>query len=166
MNVWAGIIGDKIIGPFFFEDNLNGDLYLNFLQTFLIPELQRIFPDDDGNLDQRVFFQQDGAPPHFARNVREFLNVTFPNRWIGRRGFIEWPPRSPDITPLDFYLWGDLKRRVYVTRPRNLEELKARIRAEIRLITPEVLNRVKEEFYHRLGLCQQVHGEHFQQLLH
>jgi hypothetical protein len=32
------------------------------------------------------WFQQDGAPPHFAANVRDFLNQEYPNRWIGRGG--------------------------------------------------------------------------------
>ncbi|GBL92675.1 hypothetical protein AVEN_119075-1 [Araneus ventricosus] len=52
-----------------------------------------------------VIFQQDGAPPHYGNIVREFLDTTFPQRWIGRGAVMAWPPRSPDITPLDFYLW-------------------------------------------------------------
>uniref|UniRef100_A0AAX7UMF9 Uncharacterized protein n=1 Tax=Astatotilapia calliptera TaxID=8154 RepID=A0AAX7UMF9_ASTCA len=50
------------------------------------------------------FFQQDGAPPHYGCQVRAFLDEQFPGKWIGRRGPVEWPPRSPDLTPLDFYL--------------------------------------------------------------
>ncbi|EFN82476.1 hypothetical protein EAI_06335, partial [Harpegnathos saltator] len=69
-----------------------------------------------------VWFQQDGASPHYGRIVRNYLNDTFPNRWIGRRGTIEWPPRSPDIAPLDFFLWGYIKNKVYFTKPRNLDE--------------------------------------------
>ncbi|KAJ8912413.1 hypothetical protein NQ315_013480, partial [Exocentrus adspersus] len=45
INVWAGIIGDKIIGPFFIEGNLNGPAYLNLLQNSIIPELARLFPN-------------------------------------------------------------------------------------------------------------------------
>jgi hypothetical protein len=36
--------------------------------------------------------------------VRQFLDATFPKRWIGRDGPTPWPPRSPDITPLDFLM--------------------------------------------------------------
>ena len=54
----------------------------------------------------QVIFQQDGAPPHWGLEVRQFLNETFSDRWIGRDGPILWPPRSTDITPLDFFLWG------------------------------------------------------------
>lgn len=66
-----------------------------------------------------------GAPPHYGRIVRNYLNDTFPNRWIGRRGTIEWGglSRSPDIASLDFFLWGYIKDKVYFTKPRNLDEL-------------------------------------------
>ena len=56
-----------------------------------------------------LLFQQDGAPPHWALHVRDWLNNNLADRWIGRGGpndrNITWPPRSPDLTPLDFYLW-------------------------------------------------------------
>ena len=46
------------------------------------------------------------CPFHWALTVRESLNNSFPQRWIGRDGPIAWPPRSPDLTPLDFFFWG------------------------------------------------------------
>ncbi|EFN89314.1 hypothetical protein EAI_05291, partial [Harpegnathos saltator] len=64
-----------------------------------------------------VWFQQNGVPPHYAIRSREFLNRSFPSRWIGRRGAIEWSARSPDLSPLDFFLWGYLKNKVYATKP-------------------------------------------------
>jgi len=51
----------------------------------------------------------------------------FGNRVISRFGDILWPPRSPDLSVCDFFLWGYLKNRVYTTRPRTLDELKQRI---------------------------------------
>lgn len=105
-NVWAGIIGNRIVGPFFFDENVTGETYLTMLQNELVPTLRILFPDNlDPNLfDQQMWFQHDGAPPHFAQIVRTYLNEVFPNRWIGRRGPIEWPARSPDLTPLDFFM--------------------------------------------------------------
>jgi len=52
--------------------------------------------------------QQNGAFPHYARNVQT-LNQMFSNRWIGKGGPISWPPKSPDLTSLDFFL-GLLKK--------------------------------------------------------
>jgi hypothetical protein len=48
----------------------------------------------------------------------------FGNRVISRFGDIPWPPKSPDLSVCDFFLWGYLKNRVYTTRPRTLDELK------------------------------------------
>ncbi|KAJ4432435.1 hypothetical protein ANN_21054 [Periplaneta americana] len=50
------------------------------------------------------WFQQNGATPHYGRRVMDFLNQMFPGRWIRRKGNIEWPARSPDLNPLDFFL--------------------------------------------------------------
>ena len=46
----------------------------------------------------------DGAPPHFNRVARQFLNQHFANKWIDRGDSIAWPARSPDLNPLDFHL--------------------------------------------------------------
>ncbi|GFX38244.1 uncharacterized protein TNCV_3838401 [Trichonephila clavipes] len=62
---------------------------------------------------QRLWFQHEGAPAHFCGPVRDWLDIAFPGRWIGRQGPVLWPPRSPDLTPLDFFLWGHLEELVY-----------------------------------------------------
>jgi hypothetical protein len=91
----------------------------------------------------------------------QYLNQVFPNRWIERRGLIEWPARSPDLISLDFFLEVTcLKSKVFKTKHNNLDDLKESIRTEIRNITPETLNNVKEEFYFRSGVCQQLNREH------
>ena len=98
--VWAGIWGDKIIGPFFIDGNLNANEYLIMLQEEILPSLLY----EDGNFP--VYFQQDGASSHFSIHIRQWLGQLFPGAWIGQRGPIEWFPRSPDLNLLDFYLWG------------------------------------------------------------
>lgn len=157
LNVWAGILGNSVVGPFIFNGNLNGPQYLEMLQHNIVPAIHTIRGD--------CFFQQDGAPPHYDINVRAFLNQTFPERWIGRRGAVEWPARSPDLTPLDFFFWGFLKTKVYETRPQNLDELRMRIENACRLVTPEMLENVRHAFESRLYFCQEVNGGHFEHLL-
>ena len=66
-----------------------------------------------------MLIQQDDAPPHYGREVKDFLNRNYPNR----QGPIAWPPRSPDLTPLDFYLWGHMKSLVYTVNHINEEDL-------------------------------------------
>jgi hypothetical protein len=59
--------------------------------------------------------------------VTQYLNQTFPERWIGRGGPVHWPPRSPDLTPLDFGLWGWMNSEVYKEKVNKRDELLARI---------------------------------------
>ncbi len=61
----------------------------------------------------------------------DYLNQVFPDRWIGRRGPLEWAARSPDLTPCDFFHWGFLKSKVYSTRPQNLEELEQKLEQRV-----------------------------------
>lgn len=115
VNVWCAIWDNKIIGPFFFLTNVNGQNYLEMLQQRLVPTLNVLgYPH---------YFQQDGAPCHFAIVVRSYLDDLFPRRWIGRGGSINWAARSPDLTPLDFFLWGHLKHKVYQTPITDLNHL-------------------------------------------
>jgi hypothetical protein len=104
------------------------------LQVFLIPQL------DENDQEGRIHFQQHGAHPHYLEEVREYLNTRFPSRWIGRAAPIAWPPRSPDLTPLDFFLWGFIKDREFVPNlPANVAELRTRITAAVAKMTPEML---------------------------
>jgi hypothetical protein len=75
--------------------------YLDMLQQFLIPQL------DEDDQEGRIHFQEDGAHPHYLGEVREYLSSRFPGRWTGRAAPIAWPPRSPDLTSLDFFSYGD-----------------------------------------------------------
>ena len=70
---------------------------------------------------QQGWFQQDGATAHTARVSMAAVSEVFGDRVISR-GL--WPPRSPDLTPPDFYLWGKLKGSVYGNNPRTMDELK------------------------------------------
>ncbi|KAJ4432367.1 hypothetical protein ANN_20986 [Periplaneta americana] len=100
---------------------------------------------------QHIHFLHDGAPAHFSRTARRYLDRRFPDRWIGRGGPIGWPPRSPDLNPLNFYLWGHLKSLVYSSPVPDLESLRNRIVAcseDIRN-TPGVWDRVHRSMRHR-----------------
>ena len=85
-----------------FHATVTGPVYLNWLRWSVMPSIREDFEDE------WFYFHQDGAPPHYHRDVRSFPNEMMPNRWIGRRGFIEYPLHSSDLTPLD-YLQAYLK---------------------------------------------------------
>ena len=92
----------------------------------------------------RIFFQLDKSPSYFDRCVRDFLNTNFPNRWTGRRGLLEWSLRSLDFTPCDFFLWSNIKSKVYITKPLDLSELKERIHTACSAVGEEMLRSVGE----------------------
>ncbi|EFN74499.1 hypothetical protein EAG_13313, partial [Camponotus floridanus] len=110
-----------------------------------------------------TWFQQDGAAAHYGKDVRAHLDTQF-HKWIGRRGEIEWPARSPDLTPLDYFLWGYLKSKVYATQLQNLDELRNRIMQEAALIDRVMIRNAVSHFYNRIAFCQEAQGLQFEHL--
>lgn len=165
VTVWAAVCRSTVLGPYFFEENgqtvtVNSARYVAMIRDFLIPELRRHrIPL------RRVWFQQDGATAHTSRASMAQLRGFFPGKLISLRGDIEWPARSPDLSPCDFYLWGYLKGRVYVDRPNNLNQLKENIRREIREIPRQTLERVMTNFSRRLVQCRENGGHHLSDII-
>jgi len=162
--VWCGILGNRIIGPVFFDGNLTGQAYLRFLQEDVGPLLE----DIPLEIRRNMWLQHDGAPAHYSRSVREWLQQRFPRRWIGRGDRhtpVPWPARSPDLTPMDFFLWGYIKELVYRTPSQSVDDLKRRIVSACQSITPAMLQAVHESTMKRAEMCDKVNGQHFEHLL-
>lgn len=102
---------------------------------------------------QNMWLQQDGAPPHYSQIVRRYLDINFPNRWIGRGGPIRWPPRSPDLTKLDF-LWGFIKAHVYREPPTTKADMMERIRYAFQLVHQAMLHNVGQSFKNEYKFVQ------------
>ncbi|GFT62492.1 uncharacterized protein TNCV_4600931 [Trichonephila clavipes] len=103
LTVWCALWAGGIIGSYFFKNDeghnvtVNGDRYRARITNFFIPELN--------NHDvQELWFQQHGATCHTARVIIDLLKDTFGDRLISRFGPVNWPPRSCDLTPLDYFL--------------------------------------------------------------
>lgn len=62
-----------------------------------------------------IMFQQEGPPQHYFKKTRNYLTATYPDRSIGLRGPTDWPARSPDLTLLDYFLWGYVKSQAFKT---------------------------------------------------
>lgn len=162
VNVWCGIVGQHIIGPYFINGTLNGIKYRQFLRCTL-PELMEDLPLD---LRQIIWFQHDGCPAHNAMVVRNELNQQFPNRWIGRGSPVQrFPARSPDLTPMDFFLWGYVKNIVYQQVPTTVDDMKHRITAACATITSETLTAVSRSVMERAQRCCHVNGDVFEHTL-
>lgn len=164
--VWAGLASWGIIGPFFFEDSngaattINQTRYQDMLRRYLAKELKK-----HSGYTSDTWFQQDGATPHTTKASLAVCNEMFPGKVISLRGDIEWPPRSPDLSPLDFFLWGYLKGKVYGDNPKNIDHLKKNIRREIKKIPTAVLRRVIHSFNKRLLECKERNGQHLKDVI-
>ena len=74
---------------------------------------------------------------------------------------MKWPPRLPDLTPPDFFLWGTLKDLVYNKKPQIIEELTEAITNGVQLIDNELCQRVCQWVPSRLQNCLTRGVQHF-----
>jgi hypothetical protein len=149
--VWCAISCGRLYGPYFFDTAINQHNYLHMLQNFFwkrhcqVPEFQK------------YYFAQDGATPHTASIVQDYLKSKLSARFIDKE---KWPPRSPNLNPCDFFLWGYLKDRVYNPMPDSIDSLKANIEREFKNITKGMLKSVFDDFEKRLDLVRSLKGGH------
>ncbi|GBL80599.1 hypothetical protein AVEN_225281-1 [Araneus ventricosus] len=96
----------------------------------------------------------------------DFLNRELPHRWIGRTGLddvplLPWTPRSPDLTPRDFFLWGYVKDKLYATpRPTTLQVC----RNAVTDIDGNILLTVWMELDYRWDVYRVTKGAHIEHL--
>ncbi|GFV71304.1 transposable element Tc1 transposase [Trichonephila clavipes] len=120
LTVWCALWAGGIIGPYFFKN-------------------------DEGHN-----FQQDGATCHTARATIDLLKDTFGDRLISRFGPVNWPPRSCDLKPLNYFLWGYVRSLVYADKPQTLDHLEDNFRRVIVDIRPQMLEKFIENWTSRL----------------
>ena len=152
VTVWSGFWSRDIIGPFFFENEqgeavtVNGDHYRAMLNEFLFTKIEE---EDIGN----IWFQQDNATCHIAEATIDVLRPVFENRIISRRADVVWPPRSRDLTPLDYYLWGAVKDKCYAEKLETIDALKDNIRKATGEIQLNTIDNVLKNWTDRVGYC-------------
>lgn len=162
-NVWIGLLDDRLLGPLIYEGTLNSHRYLQFLRG---PINEYLDLDNVPLIKLRdLWWQQDGAPPHNAVLVRNYLDEIFPNKWIGNRSAIEWPARSPDLSPLDYFLWGTIKNTVYKQRYENVDQLRDSVVATCQGIPRRNIQRAIQSVTKRARICVQENGFLFEHLI-
>ena len=136
-----------------------------YLRQLFRDELPALLENVPLQTRRQMYYQHDGAPPHFSQVVRQYLDHKFPNRWIGRGGTRNWPPRSPDLNPLDYHVWGYMKAMVYEQKVNTREELVHRILSAARSINnAAVLRKVTSSLVTRVRKCMEADGGHFEHL--
>ena len=91
--------------------------------------------------------------------MREIESFFFQDRIISKS---LRPPRSPNLTPANFFLWGLLKGKVYKNTPRTIEQLKDAIRQEIQAVNVDTLGKVFQNLEKQIQVCLDVKGDQFQ----
>ena len=79
--------------------------------------------------------------------------------FIAKGTSVMLPPRSPNLTPPAFYLWGHVKEKTYKREPRNLPKLKAAVTECVRAVTARECRRVLAELRRRVEICLARNGD-------
>lgn len=159
VTVWAMVSYDGRLRYRTLFDTMNSDRYCDILNDIVFPTLESVRYNN-------YVYQQDGASVHWALSVRDLLTHRLPNRWIGRSGPIEWPPRSPDLSINDFYLWAHMRDVIYRTpRAESLQELAQRIELFLNNIDLETIKKTYKCFVRRCTRCVEQNGHHIEHIL-
>ena len=97
---------DVLLGHTFFH-------LISLVMHFLEHTLHGLLEDVPLHVRQNMWFDYDGTSPHFTHAVWGRVDRRFGQTWIGHGGLIAWPACSPDLTPLNYSLWGHMKSLVY-----------------------------------------------------
>ena len=140
---------------------INADYYVNSLLPKLVEDCETLMPNG-------FTFQQDGAPAHTSRRAQGWLEQQTPEQQTP--DFVnkdEWPPNSPDLNPLDYYVWGAMlhKCQQFVPKPRTVAELRAMLEVIWNDLPHESIQKAILAFRKRLQACCQSEGGHFEHLL-
>ncbi|GFV76585.1 DUF4817 domain-containing protein [Trichonephila clavipes] len=121
------------------------------------------FKNDEGH--DELWFQQDGATCHTAGATIHLLKDTFGGHLISRFGPANRPPRSCDLTPLDYFLWGCGKSLVYADKPQTRDHLEDNISRVIADIRSQILENCIEIWTSRLDYIRASHGSHMPEII-
>ena len=112
-----------------------------------------------------IWFQQDGATCYTAEATLDVLRSVFEDRIISSRADVVLPPRSCDLTPLDYYLWDAVKDKCYADKPEAIEALKDNIREAIGEIQLSTIDNVLKNWTDRVGSCMASRGRHLNEII-
>lgn len=139
-----GVVSSEgdVMPPHFFEkgQTITKEVYLRVLQAVVKPWMVTVASG------RPYVFQQDGAPAHTSHLVQNWLSDNLDMFWS--KEF--WPPNSPDLNPLDYYVWSVVERVTNKTRHPNVASLRAAIEAAFRNMDSAVLTRACERFRPRM----------------
>ena len=157
VTVWFGYSQKLKIPPFFFNGNVTGDNYRSLLLSHVKPFLTK------RHKLRCNMFQQDGATAHTASETLDTCRKIFKDKLISLHTEFEWPANSPDLSPLDYFLWNEVKTKVYSQPIQDVNQMKELILSAIANIEQQTLSNSIENIKYRLSRCVSAKGSHFEQ---
>lgn len=146
-----GVVSNEgdVMPPHFFNkgENVTKEVYLNVLMNVVKPWMEK----ESG---KPYVFQQDGAPAHTSHLVQNWLSDNVDMFWS--KEF--WPPNSPDLNPLDFYVWSVVVRITNKSRHPNVASLRASIEAAFADMDRASLKRACDRFRPRMEAVIRAEG--------
>jgi len=137
---------------------VNGECYRSMISNVLCPKM------DDMDTDN-MWFQQDNPTCHTPHAMMDILHERFEGMVISRDGEVNWPPRSCDLTPLNFFLWGYLKSQIYTNKPQTIDALKINITNAIQQIQPDLYEKVIENWTARIHVTKRSRDGHLSDVI-
>ena len=125
----------------------NGKRNRAMLDEFLFSKIEEVDMDD-------IWFQWNGATYFTADVIIDLLCTVFKNRIISRNSDVNWPPRSCNLTPLDYFLLGAVQDKCYANHPETIEALKYEIEVAIHGIGIQTIKNVLNNWVDRMGYCK------------
>ena len=157
---WACLVDGKVLLHWFDQgQSVNQHVYLDMLKSklwpFVSPHATR----------KGYWFQQDGAKAHTAVSVRSRLTQKFNERVISHFMDRIWPPRSPDLSPLDFWFWSVCLQELRRNPPRTIDQLKATVESFAASLTAEEISKAVNDILPRAEACILAEGGSFEHVL-
>ena len=162
---WCGLVDGKALEVRWMVDadgrpaSVTSERYLAMIR-------EEVWPEVRFRSSRRLFWwQQDGATSHTANVVLDFVKEKFRGRVISRRSEIGWPPYSPDLNPLDYFLWGYVESQVRRVKPATIDELKTAVEDVVRTVPEEMVRAAAANMRKRCRACLAASGGHFEYFL-
>ncbi|GFT33613.1 DUF4817 domain-containing protein [Trichonephila clavipes] len=127
------------------------------LYPYKLQSCHELLPADTAHLRSGPSLKWNRISPGFLTSCGQMKLIS--------RFKVPLAPRSLDLTPADFWLWGYLKSRVYLSGPSSLSELKDTIRREVSSIHPDMLHSAVAGFVTRLEYLLHCGGGHVEHIL-
>lgn len=155
ITVWCAMNSEIYIGPYFYNGEMTPEIYKENLEKF-VKELRYVTSETE-----HPIFIHDDSKIHSSADVTAYLEKEFPHHWVGTgSSYANWPRHSPDLNPVNFFLWGYIKSRVFKTpiQDGNLDELKERIQYAFKNVTKDLLEESIEDYKARLERVEYHEG--------